>query len=149
LGWTEPCGEAFVVWPETPYRAALTIRHDGAVFEYLIRTVITHELPAFPDGLLAEILVPAGFGCEQADGWGDFRMRYGPTEIAFSAEDPGWQVTVEGPMPDTDREGLVTTIPEQLGQATGQPCEWLPPHEQCHAGPRDTSALPRRSKIAG
>ena len=48
------------------------IVHDGAMFEYLIRTVSTQELPAFPDGRLAEVLVPAGFGCEQADGRGDF-----------------------------------------------------------------------------
>ena len=95
------------------------------MFEYLIRTASTHELPAFPDGRLAEIVVPAGFGCEQADGWGDFRMRCGATQIAFSAEDPGWQVIFEGPCSETDCERLVTAITEQIGQATGQSCEWL------------------------
>jgi hypothetical protein len=100
-------------------------RHDGAMSEYLIRTASTHELPAFPRGPLADVLVPAGFVCAQADGWGDFRMRCGATQIAFSAEDPGWQVIVDGPMPDADRERLVTTITQQIGQAAGQPCEWL------------------------
>jgi hypothetical protein len=93
--------------------------------EYLIRTASTHQLPAVQHGRLADVLVPAGFGCEQADGWGDFRMRCGATQVAFSAEEPGWQVIFEGPMPDADRERLVTTIAQQIGQATGQPCEWL------------------------
>jgi hypothetical protein len=93
--------------------------------EYLIRTASTHELPAVPSGRLAHVLVPAGFSCEQADGWGDFRIRCGATQIAFSAEDPGWQVSVDGPMSDADCERLVAAITEQIGQATGQPCEWL------------------------
>jgi hypothetical protein len=93
--------------------------------EYLIRTASTHQLPAVQRGRLAGVLLPPGFGCEQADGWGDFRMRCGATHIAFSAEEPGWQVTFEGPMLETDRERLATTITQQIGQATGQPCEWL------------------------
>jgi len=52
-------------------------------------------------------------------------MRCDSTEVTFSAEEPGCQVTVDGPMPETDRERLVTTITEQIGQAAGQPCEWL------------------------
>jgi hypothetical protein len=95
------------------------------MFEYLIRTSDTLELPAVPVGRLAEVLVPAGFGCEQADGWGDFRMRCGETQIAFSGEPPGWLVSVEGPMSDADSGRLVTAITEQIGQAIGKPCEWL------------------------
>ena len=121
----EPCGQTFAARLKLRCRAPPTTRHDGAISEYLIRTAGTHELPAFPGRRLADVLVPAGFGCEQADGWGDFRMRCGATQIAFSAEDPGWQVIVDGPMPDTDRERLVTTITQQIGQATGQPCERL------------------------
>jgi hypothetical protein len=121
----EPCGKTFVVQLKTSCRVTSATRHDGAMSEYLIRTASTHELPAFPSGHLADALLPAGFGCEQADGWGDFRMRCGATQIALSAEDPGWQVIVDGPMPGTDRERLVATITQQIGQAAGQHCEWL------------------------
>lgn len=93
--------------------------------EYLIRTVAAHQLPAFQRGHLAEVLLPAGFSCEQVDGRGDFRMRCAATEVTFSAEEPGWQVTVDGPMAESDREHLVTTITQQIGQAAEEPCEWL------------------------
>jgi hypothetical protein len=52
-------------------------------------------------------------------------MRCDATQVAFSAEEPGWQVTFEGPMPETDRERLISAITQQIGQAVGQPCEWL------------------------
>ena len=89
------------------------------------RRVLPRASVAAPSGRLADVLVPAWFGGEQADGWGDFRMRCGATQIAFSAEDPGWQVVVDGPMPGTDRKRLVTTIAQQIGQATSPPCGWL------------------------
>jgi hypothetical protein len=115
-------GENFVLLPGL---SAPTTRHDGSMCEYLIRTASTHQLPALQRGRLADVLLAPGFSCERADGWGDFRMRCGDTQVAFSAEEPGWQVTLEGPMTDADRERLVTTITQQIGQATGQPCEWL------------------------
>ncbi|HEV8276499.1 MAG TPA: hypothetical protein VGQ26_12500 [Streptosporangiaceae bacterium] len=93
--------------------------------EYLIRTASTHELPALHRSRLADVLLPTGSGCEQAEGWGDFRMRCDTTEVAFSAEDPGWQVTFEGPMPEAGCERLVITLTQQIEQAAGEPCEWL------------------------
>jgi hypothetical protein len=101
------------------------IRHDWPVPEYLIRTTSTHEIPALHRSRLTEVLLPAGFNCEQAEGWGDFRMRCGSTQVAFSGEDPGWQVTFEGPMPETDCERLVITLTQQIEQAAGEACEWL------------------------
>ena len=95
------------------------------MLEYLIRTASTHQLPALHRSRLASVLLPAGFGCEQAEGWGDFRMRCGTTQVAFSGEDPGWQVTFEGPMPETDCERLVITLTQQIQQAAGEACEWL------------------------
>ena len=109
----------------TRHGSAPTTRHDGPMSEYLIRTASTHQLPALHRGRLADVLVPPGFSCEQASGWGDFRMRCDATQVAFSAEEPGWQVTFEGPMPETDRERLISAITQQIGQAIGQPCEWL------------------------
>jgi hypothetical protein len=52
-------------------------------------------------------------------------MRCGATEVALSAEDPGWQVTFEGPMPEEDCERLMITLTRQIGQAAGEACEWL------------------------
>jgi hypothetical protein len=74
---------------------------------------------------LAGVLLPAGFGCEETDGGGSFRMRCGTTVVSLSAEEPGWQVSVEGPMPGDECERLVITITQQIGRAAGEPCEWL------------------------
>jgi hypothetical protein len=94
------------------------------VIEYLIWTARSHELPSFP-GRDADVLVPAGSGCVPVEGWGDFRMRCGGTEVAFSAEDPGWQVIFEGPMPEQDCERLVAALTRQIEQAAGETCEWI------------------------
>jgi hypothetical protein len=95
------------------------------VIEYLIRAVEGHELPPTQHSLLADMLLPAGFGCEQADGWGDFRLRCGTTEVSFSAEDPGWQVSFEGPMAEPECERLVVMVTRQIEQASHEACEWL------------------------
>ena len=93
--------------------------------EYPIRTAGTHDLPGLHHSQLAHVLLPAKFSCEQADGWGDFRIRCGTTHIAFSAEVPGRQVIIDGPMPPSDCERLVITLTRQIEQAAGQPCQWL------------------------
>jgi hypothetical protein len=93
--------------------------------EYLLQTASTHQHPAFHRRRLADVLLPAGFDCEQVGGWGDFRIRCGTTEVALSAEAPGWQVSFDGPMPASDRERLMITPTRQIGQAVGEPCEWL------------------------
>lgn len=89
--------------------------------EYLIRTADTHEWPA----VHSEVLSPTGFDCAPVDGWGDVRLRCGVTEVAFSGEEVGWQISFDGPMADDDTDRFVTTVTSQVEQAVGQPCEWL------------------------
>jgi hypothetical protein len=42
------------------------------------------------------VLTPVGLECRPVEGWGDFHLRCGDASIAFSGEDVGWQVTVDG-----------------------------------------------------
>lgn len=95
------------------------------MFEFLIRTAETHDWPGLPSSRFAEVFLPAGFDCEEIDGWGEFRIRCGTTEISFAGEPVGWLVTFEGPMPETDCERLVITLTRQVEQAAGEPCEWV------------------------
>ena len=95
------------------------------MIEYLIRTVEGHELPPTQGRDLADMLLPAGFNCEQTDGWGDFRMRCDTTEVSFFAEDPGWQVSFKGTMAEPDCERMVIMTTQQIEQVTREACEWL------------------------
>lgn len=60
--------------------------HDGAVFDYLIRT--RDDLDGWP--LLIDkddqpsVFQPDGWTCTLVDGWGEFRFRTGQTEVAFA-----------------------------------------------------------------
>lgn len=58
------------------------------------------------------------------EGWGDFRMQCGQAQIAFSGEDGGWQVIVEGHLDKADE--LMERLTGQIATAVGEPCEWLP-----------------------
>lgn len=69
------------------------------------------------------MLLPEGWECEPVEGWGDFRMRCGRVEVAFSAEESGWQVVVDGDLPDAD--AIVAQVTRQVEQAVGEPCEWI------------------------
>jgi hypothetical protein len=68
--------------------------------------------------------MPAGLGCTQIEGWGDFRMRCGDAEIAFSGEEVGWQVVVHGAL-SSPAETLIERITQQVSRACGVPCEWI------------------------
>jgi hypothetical protein len=59
------------------------------MLEYLIRTASRHEIPPVHLSRLGDVFLPAGFDCEQAEGWDDFRMRCGATQVAVSGEDAG------------------------------------------------------------
>ncbi len=91
--------------------------------EYLIRTVDTHEWPAFHRSRNAEVLMPRGRQCEEIGGWGDFRLRCGNAEVSFSGEESGWNVVVKGDLPDAD--AVVEQVTRQVEQAAGEPCEWV------------------------
>ena len=115
------------VFDERSPREAQCTPRPGTIMvvnEYLIRTRDSHEWPAFHRDRHAEVLLPAGFGCLPVEGSGDFRMQCGQVEISFSGEDTGWQVTLEGNLPNADE--LMTQLTRQIVAAVGEPCEWLP-----------------------
>jgi hypothetical protein len=106
-------------------RAAGPPRNDEPVREYLIRTAGTHEFPGVARNQEAEVLLPGGFGCERIDGQAEFAMLCRGTQITVCPEFPGWQVAIEGPMPDAECEDLVAALTRQIEVAAGQPCEWF------------------------
>ena len=57
---------------------------DVDMMEFLIRTRSGHDWPAVRRDRLVEVLTPANWR--------------GQAEIAFSAEDTGWLVLINGPM---------------------------------------------------
>lgn len=91
--------------------------------EFLIRTSDDHELPSLYVASLEEMLMPPVFGCTRIEGWGDFRMLCGETEISFSAEAPGWQIGIEGSMADGAVSDLVAALVNNIAAAAGEPCE--------------------------
>ena len=107
-----------------PLALGCTWRHDQRVVtEYLIRTSETQEWPAFDRGRVREVLTPRGFECSATKGWGDYRLRCENAEVAYSGEERGWQVTVEGDLPNADR--FIAQVTAQVADAAGEPCEWL------------------------
>ncbi len=97
--------------------------HASRVREFLIRTSGGHDWPAFPRTRTAEVLQPAGWTCEPVDGAGDFRVRAGEAEVAYSGEEVGWHVTVDGDLPRA--EEWIDQVTQQVAAASGEPCEWL------------------------
>ena len=47
------------------------------------------------------------------------------TTIAFSGEDMGWHVIVDGPMTEKDANRLVEVVTRQIGVEVDERCEWL------------------------
>lgn len=74
-------------------------RHDVEVMEFVIRNRDGHDWPAIRNDRVAAVLTPNGWDCAAIAGWGNHRMRCCDAEIAFAAEDVGWQVSIEGLMP--------------------------------------------------
>ncbi len=66
--------------------------------EYVIRTTPDQKWPAFHRDRMEAVLSPQSFGCQAAEGWGDFRLTCGDTSLAFAGEMNGWQVVAEGTM---------------------------------------------------
>lgn len=93
--------------------------------EYLVRTADTHEWPAVHRDQAQRVLSPDGFDCAWVDRPGDVRLRCRATEVAFSGEDAGWQVSFEGDMADEDTDRFVAAVTRQVERAVGEPCEWL------------------------
>ena len=97
------------------------MKQDMPVFEYLIQT--REAVDGFPLVIhmndQARVYQPTGWSCQPIEGWGDFRFRTGDTEISFSAEPPGVQVLIEGPMLREEADRLVEVISTQLATHTG------------------------------
>ena len=70
---------------------------------------------------LFDVLAPEGWTSSPAAGWGDLRISVAHGEVAFSWEEPGWHVIVEGRIPDDEAERMIGQIAAQLTAATGQP----------------------------
>jgi hypothetical protein len=88
-----------------------------------MRTQVGHDWPAFPRSRVAEVLTPTGVECQPVEGWGDLRLRCGDAYVAFSSEDVGWQVAVDGDLENP--EVFIARVTEQVAEAAGEPCEWL------------------------
>lgn len=58
-------------------------------------------------------------------GWGDHRLRCGDTEISFSGEPVGWQVSIEGPMPAEVAAQLAAVVAAQIEQEIHETIEWI------------------------
>jgi hypothetical protein len=93
--------------------------------DYLIRPDDGHSYLGVATSDQKSVLTPQGWDCEPIAGWGDFRLRVSDAEVSFSLEEPGWQVTIEGPMNEMAADGLVAVIAQQIADATGIPTYWL------------------------
>jgi hypothetical protein len=79
--------------------------------EYLIRTVGVgaHDLPGIVRGRETAVLVPADSAACVSMAWRNSRCDVmGPVDD--HPEFPGWQVTIDGPMPENDCERLVAAL---------------------------------------
>jgi hypothetical protein len=65
-------------------------------------------------------LRPPDYRLEPIQGWGDYRMRCGPGEIAFSFEEFGIQMVIDGPQSDFDDDRLAEALRASVEAATGR-----------------------------
>ncbi len=92
------------------------------MIEYLIRAAEGSDWDLhLPPPRLEPVLLPKGMDARPIDGWGHLRFALAGCEVALAAEDPGWQVSFEGPISQEDAAAVVGTIASQLERATGVP----------------------------
>jgi hypothetical protein len=77
----------------------------------------------FPYGRRAEVLRPHSIPSKPVQGWGTHRISVEGTEVSFSAEEPGIQVSFETGSLDATRarqivDDICINIEAQLGQKT-------------------------------
>ena len=89
------------------------------MIEYLIRRTDGEwfDLPATRFG---EALWPSSFASERVQGWGNWRIRCEGTEISFSDEDPGIQVSIEKELPREVADQIAKEICLNIERVTGQ-----------------------------
>ena len=86
--------------------------------EYLLRSVDDDwfDLPA---DQLPEVLRPNTIESSPVTGWGDHRIAVEGAEIAFSYEDPGIQVIIEGTIPETIARRIIEEVLANVERSTG------------------------------
>ena len=95
------------------------------MIEFLIRTRDGHDWPAVHRDRLSHVFTPEGWDCVGVSGWGDYRLRCGDTEISFSGEPVGWQVSFDGPMLQDVATRLVAAVASRIARETNQPIDWI------------------------
>ncbi len=115
-----------VPWPAvSQYAGVVTFGTMNHMIEFLIRTRGDGGWPAIHRDRMPQVLTPAGWDCAGVPGWGDYRLRCGDTEISFSGEPIGWEVSVEGPMPADVATKLVVAVAAQIEREVNQAVEWI------------------------
>ena len=80
----------------------------------------------FPRDRFEAVLKPSSHESTQVDGWGDFRLKLGGDEVAFSFEDPGIQLTFEkGVIPELVAEKIVQEITSNVEREVDSPCYFV------------------------
>ncbi|MBB2748738.1 hypothetical protein [Microbispora sp. NBRC 16548] len=74
---------------------------------------------------LARVLTPDGWEACLVDGWGDHRIRVRDVDVSFSAEDVGWQVSIEGDLPANVADDLVDVVTRQITAHAGLSAVWV------------------------
>ncbi len=93
--------------------------------EYLIRPVEGHDwIPVAADAL-AQVLTPAGWDVHVVPGLGSHRVSVDGVEVAFSDDQVGWQVSVEGQLSHDRADALVDTVARQLAAHAGVATTWV------------------------
>ena len=87
--------------------------------EYLIKAEDEDFLLPSREELQTLRLV-AGEGWDECNGLGDYCMKHGEVEISFSCEEPGLQVSVDGPIAGDEADAMAERFSLQLHQALGR-----------------------------
>ncbi len=93
--------------------------------EYVIGPVDHETFMVVHRDRQAEVFTPKGFDAQQVPGWGDFRLRLGPTDVAFSGQDLGLHVIFEGEVPTDRSDAFVAAVARQIQQELGVETYWL------------------------
>jgi hypothetical protein len=67
-----------------------------------------------------EVLRPSSYASRVVGGWGDHRIQVDGVHVAFSFEDPGIQVSFDGPIDATTASRIVQEVLASIEGKTGQ-----------------------------
>jgi hypothetical protein len=74
----------------------------------------------------SDVLHPNSFESEKISGWGDYRIKIGDCEIAFSFEEAGIQVFFEiCGIDDKKAEMIIDEICRNVEKEIKNPCYWI------------------------